>query len=204
MPLKVSAILLAAGSSKRMGQPKQLLPLGSKPIIRHCLDNLAVAGIRNTVIVLGQNGSKILDSLKELPVQVIFNETPESEMAESVRIGLRTLHESSTGVLVHLSDHPLVSVETLKSLVQCHVETPDRIIIPLYKGRRGHPTLFPKPVIDEVFVGLNLRDIINKDSSRIRFLNVDDEGVVVDIDTPEDYKRICERSSAQNPADDYS
>ena len=187
-----------------MGQLKQLLPLGSKPIIRHCLDNLAVAGIRNTVIVLGQNGSKILDSVKELPVQVVFNKTPDSEMAESVRIGLHTLHGSSTGVLVHLSDHPLVSVETLKSLVQCHVETPDRIIIPLYKGRRGHPPLFPKPVIDEVFDGLNLRDIINKDSSRIRFLNVDDEGVVLDIDTKEDYERICERSSAQNPADDCS
>jgi len=202
MPRRVSAILLAAGSSKRMGQLKQLLPLGSKPIIRHCLDNLAAAGIRNTVIVLGQNGSKILDSVKELPVQVVFNKTPDSEMAESVRIGLHTLHGSSTGVLVHLSDHPLVSVETLKSLVQCHVETPDRIIIPLYKGRRGHPTLFPKPVIDEVFDGLNLRDIINRDSSRIRFLNVDDEGVVLDMDTKEDYERICERSSAQNPADD--
>ena len=193
MPLRVSAILLAAGSSKRMGQPKQLLPLGSKPIIRHCLDNLAAAGIRNTVVVLGQNGSKILDSVKELPVQVVFNKTPDSEMAESVRIGLRTLHGSSSGVLVHLSDHPLVSVETLKSLVQCHVETPDRIIIPLYKGRRGHPTLFPKPVIDEVFDGLNLRDIINRDSSRIRFLNVDDEGVVLDIDTKEDYERILKK-----------
>jgi len=114
-------------------------------------------------------------------------------MAESVRIGLRALHESSTGVLVHLSDHPLVSVETLRSFVQCHVESPDRIIIPLYKGRRGHPTLFPKPVIDEVFDGLNLRDIINRDSSRIRFLNVDDEGVVLDIDTKEDYERILKK-----------
>jgi molybdenum cofactor cytidylyltransferase len=187
-----------------MGRLKQLLPLGSKPIIRHCLDNLAVAGIRNTVVVLGQNGSKILDSVKELPVKVVFNKTPESEMAESVRIGLRALHESSSGILVHLSDHPLVSVETLKRLVQCHVESPDRIIIPLYKGRRGHPTLFPKPVVEEVFDGLNLRDIIDKDSSRIRFLNVDDDGVVLDIDTPEDYKRIWERSSAQNPVDDYS
>jgi molybdenum cofactor cytidylyltransferase len=193
MSLKVSAILLAAGSSRRMGRLKQLLPLGSKLIIRHCLDNLAVAGIKNTVVVLGQNGAEILDCVKELPVKVVFNKTPESEMAESVRIGLRALHEPSSGVLVHLSDHPLVSVETLKSLVQCHIESPDRIIIPLHKGRKGHPTLFPKPVIEEVFEGLNLRDIVNRDSSRARFLNVVDEGVVLDMDTEEDYQRILKK-----------
>jgi molybdenum cofactor cytidylyltransferase len=187
-----------------MGQLKQLLPLGSKSIIRHCLDNLAAAGIENIVVVIGHNGSGILDSIKEVPVRVVFNKTPDSEMAESVRIGLRALNEFPSGVLVHLSDHPLVSVETLKSLVQCHVESPDRIIIPLYKERRGHPPLFPKPVVEEVFDGLNLRDIVDKDLNRIRFQNVDDEGVVLDIDTPEDYKRIWERSNAQNPVDDYS
>ena len=176
-----------------MGQPKQLLPLGNKPVIRHCLDNLVAAGIKNVVVVLGQGGSEILDSMKDLPVQIVFNENSDSEMAESVRIGLRALTQSSSGVLVHLSDHPLVSTGTLKSIVQCHLETPDKIIIPLYKGKKGHPSFFPKPVIDEVFVGLNLRDIINKDSSRIRFLDVDDEGVILDMDTKEDYERILKK-----------
>jgi len=190
MPLKVTAILLAAGSSKRMGQPKQLLPLGNKPVIRHCLDNLVAAGIKDIVVVLSQRESEILNSMKDLPVQIVFNENPESEMAESVRIGLRTLTDFSTGVLVHLSDHPLVSAKTLKSIVQCHLEIPDKIIIPQYKGKRGHPSLFPKPVIDEIFVGLTLRDIIKRDSSRIKFLDVDDEGVILDMDTKEDYEKI--------------
>jgi molybdenum cofactor cytidylyltransferase len=193
MPLRVSAILLAAGSSKRMGQPKQLLPLGNKTVIRHCFDNLVAAGIKNVVVVICRGGSEILDSMKDLPVQIVFNENPESEMAESVRIGLRALTQSFSGVLIHLSDHPLVSAATLKSIVQCHLETPDKIIIPLYKGKKGHPSFFPKPVIDEVFVGLNLRDIINKDSSRIRFLDVDDEGVILDMDTKEDYERILKK-----------
>ena len=121
------------------------------------------------------------------------NENPESEMAESVRIGLRTLTDFSTGVLVHLSDHPLVSAKTLKSIVQCHLEIPDKIIIPQYKGKRGHPSLFPKPVIDEIFVGLTLRDIIKRDSSRIKFLDVDDEGVILDMDTKEDYEKILKK-----------
>jgi len=176
-----------------MGQLKQLLLLGNKPIIRHCLDNLEAAGIENTVVVLGQRGSEILDSMKDLPVQIILNENPASEMAESVRIGLRALSESCSGVLVHLSDHPLVSVETLKNLIQCHLETPDKIIIPMYKEKKGHPSLFPKSVIYEILDGLNLRDIINKNSGRIRIINVDDEGVVLDMDTPEDYERILKK-----------
>ena len=176
-----------------MGQPKQLLPLGNKTVIKHCLDNLVAAGIKNVVVVLGQGGSEILDSIKDLPVQIVFNENPESEMAESVRIGLRTLTDSSSGVLVHPSDHPLVSAETLKSIVQYYLETPDKIIVPLYKGKRGHPSLFPKPVTDEVFNGLNLRDIINRDSSRIRILSVDDEGVILDMDTREDYEKILKK-----------
>ena len=193
MPLRVSAILLAAGSSKRMGQPKQLLTLGNKTVIRHCLDNLAAAGIKDIVVVLSQRGSEILNSMKDLPVKIVFNENPESEMAESVRIGIRALSDSSTGVLVHLSDHPLVSVGTLKRLSQSHFETSDKIIIPLYKEKRGHPSLFPKPVISEIFVGLNLRDIINRDSGRIKLLDVDDEGVILDMDTKEDYDEILKK-----------
>src|SRR4030066_789201 len=193
MPLRVSAILLAAGSSRRMGQPQPPLPLGNKPVIRHCLDNLVAAGIKDIVVVLSQRESEILNSMKDLPVQIVFNENPESEMAESVRIGLRTLTDSSSGILVHLSDHPLVSAGTLKSIVQYYLETPDKIIIPLYKGKKGHPSLFPKPVIDEVFVGLTLRDIINRDSGRIKFLNVDDEGVILDMDTREDYDEILKK-----------
>ena len=176
-----------------MGQPKQLLPLGNKPVIRHCLDNLVAAGIKDIVVALSQRESQILNSMKDLPVWIVFNENPESEMAESVRIGLRTLTDSSAGVLVHLPDHPLVSAGTLKSIVQCYLETPDKIIVPLYKGKKGHPSLFPKPVIDEIFVGLTLRDIIKRDSSRIKFLNVDDEGVILDIDTKKDYDEILKK-----------
>jgi len=176
-----------------MGHPKQLLPLGNKTVIRHCLDNLVEAGIKDIVVVLSQRESEILNSMKDTPVQTVFNENPESEMAESVRIGLHSLAVSSTGVLVHLSDHPLVSAATLKSIVQYHLETPGKIIVPLYKVKRGHPSLFPKLVIDEVFVGLTLRDIINRDSGRIRFLDVNDEGVILDIDTREDYERILQK-----------
>jgi CTP:molybdopterin cytidylyltransferase MocA len=196
MPIQVSAILLAAGSSRRMEQLKQLLPLHDKPIIRHCLDNLITSGIENIVAVLGYRGDEVLAAIQEMPVQIVLNENQESEMAESVRIGLRAIAEKSSGVLVCLSDHPLVSVDTLKSLMQCFVETPDKIIIPLYKGKRGHPTLFPRNVIEEIFEAGTLRDIIDKNRTMLRFLNVQDEGVILDMDTKEDYDKVLKKTGS--------
>ena len=177
------------------GTIKTTPSLRNKPIIRHCLDNLIAAGIKDIVVVLGPRVDKMLDSIKEIPIQIVFNRNPESEMAESVRIGLRAVAESSSGVLVCLSDHPLISVETLKSFIQCFLETPDKIIIPLYKGKRGHPTLFPRNIIKEIFEGNTLRDIIQTDKSRLRFLPVQDEGVILDMDTKEDYERILKKGS---------
>ena len=176
-----------------MGQPKQLLPLHDKPIIRHCLDNLITSGIENIVAVLGNRGDEVLAVIQEMPVKIVLNKNQESEMAESVRIGLRAISENSSGVLICLSDHPLVSVDTLKILMQCFLETPDKIIIPLYKGKRGHPTLFPRNVIEEIFNGGTLRDIIDKNRSRLKFLNVQDEGVVLDMDTKEDYDKVLKK-----------
>jgi molybdenum cofactor cytidylyltransferase len=193
MPLQVSAILLAAGSSRRMGQLKQLLPLGDKPIIRHCLDYLIAAGIKNIVAVLGYHGEEVLAAIQEMPVQIVLNKNQESDMAESVRIGLSAVTEYSAGVMVCLSDHPLILVETLKSLMQYFLETPDKIIIPLYKEKRGHPTLFPRHIIEEICEGGTLRDIVNRDSNRIRLLDVQDEGVILDIDTKEDYEKILKK-----------
>jgi molybdenum cofactor cytidylyltransferase len=178
-----------------MGQPKQLLPLRNKPIIRHCLDNLIAAGIKDIVVVLGPRGDEMLNSIKETPIQIVFNRNPESEMAESVRIGLRAITENSAGIMVCLSDHPLISVETLENLMQCFLETPDKIIIPFYNEKRGHPTLFPKHIIKEIFEGSTLRYIIQKDESRLRLLDVQDEGVILDMDTKEDYERIRKKDS---------
>jgi molybdenum cofactor cytidylyltransferase len=178
-----------------MGQLKQLLPIHNKPIIRHCLDNLLAAGIKDIVVVLGPRGDEMLDSIKEIPIQIVFNRNPESEMAESVRIGNRAVAEKSSGVIVCLSDHPMVSVDTLIILMQCFLETPDKIIIPVYKEKRGHPTLFPKHIIEEIFEQNTLRDIIQIDESRLRFLDVQDEGVVLDIDTKKDYERIYKKYS---------
>jgi molybdenum cofactor cytidylyltransferase len=181
-----------------MGKLKQLLLLNGKPMIRHCLDSILSSGLRDIVVVLGSGGSEMNNTLNGLPVSVVFNEDPESDMTASVRTGLREVDDASTGILVSLADQPLVSSETIRTLVRAHIREPDKIIIPVYKTKKGHPVLLPKGLLKDIFERGTLRDVINKHSGRVRLLSVSDEGVVLDVDTIEDYRkmemmfRICE------------
>jgi CTP:molybdopterin cytidylyltransferase MocA len=99
-------------------------------------------------------------------------------------------------VLICLVDHPLVSVQTIKTLVQEHNSDAGSIIIPLYKGKRGHPTLFPGKAIEGVFSGKTLRDVIAGHGGIVRTVEVDDEGIVLDMDTPQEYDEILKRIAA--------
>ncbi len=176
-----------------MGRLKQLLPLREKPLIRHCVDTLVSAGVREIVVVLGPERERIAPVLDDLPSNVLkigFNEDPGSEMAESVRIGMRLIDYPSSGILICLCDHPVVSKETLRLLVTLHERDPEKIIIPAYRGKKGHPTLFPAAVMTEIFQGLTLVDIIRKNPDRIRIVEVPDEGVIIDLDTMEDYRKV--------------
>jgi molybdenum cofactor cytidylyltransferase len=174
-----------------MGQSKQLLPLDGKPFICHCIDALASSGIRDIAVVLGQNSEMIKKVLTGYQVQILFNSDAASDMAQSVRVGLSGLCEPGmplSGILISLSDHPMVHSETLKTLITTHSKEPDVILIPAFKGKRGHPTLFPLTILSEIRVGGTLRDIVNRHPERVRILEVMDEGVVIDIDTIDDYE----------------
>ncbi len=104
-----------------MGRIKQLLPLPDGPVINYCLRNIIASGIEDIIVVLGKKSAELLEVLRCLPVQVAFNTAPVSEMADSVRTGLGHIQASSTGVLICLSDQPLVSMETFKALKQMHL-----------------------------------------------------------------------------------
>ena len=173
-----------------MGRPKQLLPLGPKTFIRRCLDSIITAGVTDIVVVLGGDGGVVARAIDGLPVKTAENRDPRSEMAESVRLGLRQIGPASNAVLICLSDHPLVLPETIRKVLAAHGDRPGGIIIPLYRGKRGHPALFPRAVIEEVISGGNLREVISRHSGEVHAIEVNDEGVILDLDTPEEYERV--------------
>jgi len=175
-----------------MGRAKQLLPLNNKPIIRHCVETILESGINDVIVVVGTQDNGIAAACTNLPVTIAVNDKPGSEMSDSVRCGL-TCITAFSAVLLSLADHPLVTSETIKTLVSHHISYPETIIIPEFEGKRGHPTLFPRSVINQLFFYETLRDIIRRNQSRVKTIAVGDEGVILDMDTPDDYKRILAR-----------
>jgi molybdenum cofactor cytidylyltransferase len=173
-----------------MGQTKQLLLLGDKPVIRHCVDAFLAAGVPDIVIVAGKEKDGITEALRGLPVTLAVNAVQESDMAESARIGLKSCDPCSSGVLICPADHPLVMPKTVAALILEHSQSPERIIIPCCSGRRGHPSLFPLPVARELFLGGTLRDIVRRDGERVMLMDTEDDGILLDMDTPEDYERL--------------
>lgn len=192
MTFHVSVILLAAGRSQRMGSSKPLLPLGEKLIIHHCLDNLLAAELTDITVVTRQDSVQIFDAISSYTVRNIINPDSQSDMAGSIRCGLADLNPKTTGLLITLVDHPLVQPSTLRKLHEYHLNSPNSILLPVYHHKRGHPALFPVSLIKDIFKLPTLRDIVRNNRSTIREVEVDDRGVILDTDTPEDYKKLQE------------
>ena len=92
-----------------MGTSKQLLLLGNKPVIRHCVDAIAASGVQDLVVVIGKEQAACSEALRGADARIVTNNAPDSQMADSVRTGLRAVDETCSGVLLCLADHPLVS-----------------------------------------------------------------------------------------------
>lgn len=173
-----------------MGTSKQLLPLADKPVIHHGLHTLFATPARPIVVVLGPGGEAVQEAIVPFSITLAWNRDPEGDMAGSVRAGLALLPADCTGVLIHLVDHPLVTVATVQALCAAHLTTPQSIIIPTCNGRQGHPTLFPRTILAELTPTATLRDIIKKDQTRVLRLPVPDTGIFLDMDTPVDYEAL--------------
>jgi len=187
----VAAIVAAAGLSRRMGSCKQLLELGGKTALARCLETLLAGGVREIVVVVGVNNEAVAAEAGRFPVKIVVNNDPHGDMASSVRAGRAVLPATASAVIVALSDYPLIQPVTVKRLRYAHAEEPDRIVIPCHNDQRGHPLLFPSRVLEELKGDLILRDLVRVDPTRLRCIMVDDPGILADMDTPADYRRLC-------------
>lgn len=179
-----------------MGKSKPLLPLGERPVIHHGLVSLIAAGIHDVLVVIGPAGDSISAAVDQLSVKVVRNPDPASDMAGSVRVGLRGISPNAAGVLVCLADHPLVTADTYRILLEQQQKQPEAIIIPVHQGKKGHPTLFPRQILAEIAFLPTLRDITRKYGELVQLVAVTDKGVTLDMDTPEDYGRVLEAYAA--------
>ncbi len=172
-----------------MGRCKHLLPLGDRPVISRFLEALQKGGAEEIVLVLSPRGAEIREAIRDLPVTVVWNLDPEADMASSLRIGLKSLPADCEGILTGPGDLPLLTSGTVSLLIERFRGDLGRIIQPVFRGKKGHPLLFPRAVLEELHDLPTLREVIGRDPGRVVRIPVEDTGVVSDIDTPEDYER---------------
>jgi len=186
-----AVVLLAAGSSSRMGQSKQLLSIDGKPLLLKSVDAALGSGANKTFVVLGSNDAAHRKIIDHLPLEIISNPDWEKGMGTSLRMGLKNalkMVPEMEAVIIVVCDQPLVTSLHLKTLIQKYRTTKKAIIASAYANTIGVPALFNRSVFEKL---LNMED--SQGAKKILMemtgsvLSVDFPGGAVDLDTPEDY-----------------
>ena len=194
---RIGIVILAAGESARMGQPKQLLPFRGTTLLRHTADTALALGAGPVAVVLGAFADAIRPTLENLPALIVENPDWREGMGTSLCTGLRALldaHPDLVAAIFLLSDQPLLSAENLHSLITAHEHTSSAIIASEYDGTLGVPALFHRSLFPELLALADTegaKKIIARHRGSVATVPFP-EGAV-DMDTPSDYARLREK-----------
>lgn len=187
----ISVIILASGLSKRMGRNKLTIKVAGKEIIIHTLEKFVE--ISRDITVITRPDERIVELLALKVRRIAINSLPEKGMSRSIKIGLKCLPRETKAFFLALGDQPFLKRETLKKIVDVYKEEKCRIVVPVYKGIRGNPVLFDVSMKKKLYSSLKgdkgARNIIMKNLDETIFVEIDDPGISIDLDTPEDLER---------------
>ncbi len=197
----IAAIVLAAGTSTRMGRQKLTLPMADgRPLVRVAVEQVLAAGVDDTVVVLGGDAEAVALALAPLPVRTVVNPSYAEGQSTSLRAGLDALRPGTDAALVALGDQPLPDPDVIRRLVAAFRTSGRPIAAPVYRDGRGNPVLFAAALFGElraVTGDRGGREVIARDPGRVVEVPVDTP-MPADIDTPEDYeavRRVRERGA---------
>jgi len=189
--------VLAAGLSRRFPPNKLLMPLGEKTVLGRVLEAVTDSRIASTVVVVGHDADRVRSLLKDYPCISVFNPDYQKGMGYSVARGVEYIGEkfrplSASAVLLCLGDEPFLSSGLIDSVIAASDPREGKIVIPLYRGRRGHPAVFPFCLLKkslDLIRKKGAREVIRLHPDKVKELEIDSEAVVSDIDTRQDYRR---------------
>jgi molybdenum cofactor cytidylyltransferase len=197
----ITAVILAAGMSTRMGQPKMLLPWGNENVLTHVISVFKNAGVDDILVVTGGAREQVENLVEGLNVKTIHNsEYSNGEMLASIQCGIKFLTplplspgaRGVEGMLIGLGDQPQVQERSVRMVCDAFRESKSNLVIPSYQMRRGHPWLAAQPLWDELLKmksPQSPRDFLNAHADEIHYVDVDDPTILADLDTPSDYKK---------------
>jgi molybdenum cofactor cytidylyltransferase len=187
----IYGVLLAAGESRRMGFPKPLLKIGEETYLDH-LAAAMLAAVDRLIVVVGAHCDRVRAAAPVDPrVTVAENREFTRGQLSSLKVAIASA-DDARAIMVHLIDHPTVTAATFRGAVEHYQRRQRPIVIARYEGRRGHPVIFDRSLFAELLAApedQGARTVVNADPGRVDYFEVDDEGVVLDLDTPEDVAR---------------
>jgi molybdenum cofactor cytidylyltransferase len=202
-PAPVSALVVAAGRSTRMGRNKLLLPFAGRTVIEHIVSVLLECPLAEVVVVSGHQHEALAECLAAWPVRVVFNpEYAQGEMRSSVQAGLRAA--SGAAALLTLGDLPTLERPVVEQILAAHQAGQGSIIFPSYQMRRGHPFLVDRRHWADILAldgQRHLRDYFRGVTSGIHYVEVHTPTVLHDMDTPDQYERVLAEYARQRQAD---
>jgi molybdenum cofactor cytidylyltransferase len=191
----IAGLILAAGESSRMGRDKALLTYRGRTFLENIVHTLRDAGIDRIAVVLGHHAEEIRKAANLAGVEVVLNPHYRHGQTSSLQWGLRALENPALeAILLCLVDHPAVSAPTLRKLVETFHQSHPPVAVPTYQGQRGHPVLISRALFGQLLSlgpeqGANT--IVRSYRDTTQFVEVDDSGILLDVDAPEMYQRLA-------------
>lgn len=195
---RVVAIVLAAGSSRRMGgRNKLLLPFGGQPLVRHVVTTILDSQAVSVVVVLGYEAAAVRDALADLPVTFVYNPRHTEGMTTSIQAGVAAAPADAHGYMICLSDLPLIEASEYNRIIaafqRAYARDPACIIVPEFNGQRGNPVLFAayyrKAILSEQRL-TGCRGLVQGHPEHVVRVAMPTDHILRDIDTPEAFEAL--------------
>jgi molybdenum cofactor cytidylyltransferase len=190
----IAAVVLSAGESSRMGRPKALLPIEGETFIGRIVASLKQTQVGRIIVVLGHNSDQLAAAIRPLRVEILINPNYQLGQLSSLQVAVRNLLPDAAcdGMLVHLVDHPYIDASLVDRMIQQFYESKKTIVVPRCRGKRGHPVLFSRRLFGELLdapMDQGAKAVVNAHGDATLEMETDEEGITVDIDTPELYRQ---------------
>ena len=190
----IVAVILSAGESTRMGSPKALLPVDGETFIERIVSALARTRVGKIIVVLGHDAQTLKRPIESLPVTILVNPDYQIGQLSSLQVAVRYLNgdKNCEGMLVHLVDHPYIDSALVDLMIERFHASKKLIVVPRYRGKRGHPVLFARRLFAELLdapMDQGAKAVVNAHGADTLEIDTEEEGIAIDIDTPEEYRK---------------
>jgi len=189
----LAAVILSAGESRRMGSPKALLPYHDQTFLEHLLDITTHPKIACQRVVLGAGAEEIIQRTGVERAKTVLNPDWREGQLSSIQCALRALApQSPDGILLCLVDQPLITSALVQSLIEAFYRSGKAVVLPVYRGRRGHPVIFSRRLFDELLAApldKGAREVVRAHAQDVEEVPTEEEGCVLNLNDPATFRR---------------